>query len=36
VQYEVYRAILERFRQEKIEIPYPTREVRLVQNPASV
>jgi small conductance mechanosensitive channel len=36
VQYEVYRAILERFRQEKIEIPYPTREVRLVQSPASV
>jgi small conductance mechanosensitive channel len=31
VQYEVYRAILERFRQEKIATPFPTREVRLVQ-----
>ncbi len=36
VQYEVYRAILERFRQEKIEIPFPTREVRLVQASGSV
>ncbi len=36
VQYEVYRAVLERFHQEKIGIPYPTREVRLVQSVASV
>jgi small conductance mechanosensitive channel len=30
VQYEVYRAILDRFRERKIEIPYPTREVRIL------
>lgn len=30
VQYEVYRAILDRFQERRIEIPYPTREVRLV------
>ncbi len=35
VQYEVYRAILERFRQEKIATAVPTREVRLVQSAPS-
>lgn len=30
VQYEVYRAILDRFRERGIEIPYPQREVRLL------
>jgi small conductance mechanosensitive channel len=30
VQYEVYRAVLDRFRERHIEIPYPQREVRLV------
>jgi small conductance mechanosensitive channel len=30
VQYEVYRAILDRFRERKIEIPYPTREARIL------
>jgi len=30
VQYELYRAVLERFRQEKIETSVPTREVRLI------
>ena len=31
VHYEVYRALLDRFRQQGIEIPYPQREVRLLQ-----
>lgn len=31
VHYEIYRSILERFRQEKIEIPYPQREVRVIE-----
>lgn len=31
VHYEVYRALLDRFRQEGVEIPYPQREVRLLQ-----
>jgi small conductance mechanosensitive channel len=31
VQYEVYRAVLERFRREGIGIPFPTREVRLLR-----
>ncbi len=30
VQYEVYRAILARFRERQIEIPYPQRDVRLL------
>ncbi len=30
VQYEVYRAILERFRERAIGIPYPTREIRMI------
>jgi small conductance mechanosensitive channel len=30
VQYEVYRAIVERFRERKIAIPYPVREIRMV------
>ena len=30
VHYEVYRALLDRFRQENIEIPYPQREVHLL------
>jgi small conductance mechanosensitive channel len=30
VQYEVYRAIVERFREQQIDIPYPHREVRLL------
>jgi small conductance mechanosensitive channel len=30
VHYEVYRALLDRFREQGIEIPYPQREVRLV------
>ena len=30
VQYEVYRAIVERFREEQIEIAYPQQEVRLL------
>ncbi len=34
VHYEVYRAVLERFREERIEIPYPQREVRLLNAPA--
>lgn len=29
VQYEVYRAILDRFRERKIVIPYPIREIRM-------
>jgi len=33
VQYEVYRAILTRFRERQIEIPYPQREVRLLPAP---
>lgn len=33
VQYEVYRAILAKFRERQIQIPYPQREVRLL--PAS-
>lgn len=31
VHYEVYRALLDRFRREGIEIPFPQREVRLLQ-----
>ena len=31
VHYEVYRALLDRFRQQGIEIPFPHREVRLLQ-----
>jgi small conductance mechanosensitive channel len=31
VHYEVYRALLDRFRQHGIEIPYPQHEVRLLQ-----
>jgi small conductance mechanosensitive channel len=31
VHYEVYRALLDRFRQDGIEIPFPQREVRLLQ-----
>ncbi len=31
VHYEVYRALLDRFRQQGIEIPFPQREVRLLQ-----
>ena len=34
VHYEVYRGLLDRFRERQIEIPYPQREVRLV-NPAA-
>jgi len=34
VHYEIYRALLARFRQEQIEIPYPHREVRLLQEAA--
>jgi len=34
VHHEVYRAVLDRFRERRIEIPYPQREVRLV-NPAA-
>jgi small conductance mechanosensitive channel len=34
VQYEIYRAILDRFRERQIAIPYPTHEVRLL-NPAA-
>jgi len=34
VHYEIYRALLARFRQEQIEIPYPQREVRLLQEAA--
>jgi small conductance mechanosensitive channel len=34
VHFEVYRAVLDRFRDRRIEIPYPQREVRLL-NPAS-
>jgi small conductance mechanosensitive channel len=30
VHYEVYRAVLDRFRERRIEIPFPQREVRLV------
>jgi small-conductance mechanosensitive channel len=30
VQFEVYRALLARFRERQIEIPYPHREVRLI------
>jgi small conductance mechanosensitive channel len=31
---EIYKAILERFRERKIEMPFPQMEVRLLQNPA--
>jgi small conductance mechanosensitive channel len=31
VHYEVYQALLDRFREQGIEIPYPQREVRLLQ-----
>lgn len=31
VHYEIYRVLLARFREEQIEIPYPQREVRLLQ-----
>jgi len=31
VHYEVYRALLDRFREQGIQIPYPQREVRLLQ-----
>jgi small conductance mechanosensitive channel len=31
VHYEIYRALVARFREEQIEIPYPQREVRLLQ-----
>jgi small conductance mechanosensitive channel len=30
VQYEVYRTLLDRFHERQIEIPYPHREIRLV------
>jgi small conductance mechanosensitive channel len=29
VQYEVYRALLERFREQDIQIAYPVREIRM-------
>jgi small conductance mechanosensitive channel len=32
-QAEIYQAILDRFRAQKIEIPFPQREVRLLNNP---
>ncbi len=34
MHYEVYRAILDRFRERQIEIPYPQREVRLLNTAA--
>ena len=34
VHYEIYRAILDRFRERQIEIPCPQREVRLLNAPA--
>jgi small conductance mechanosensitive channel len=34
VHYEIYRATLDRFRERQIEIPYPQREVRLLNAPA--
>ena len=34
VHYEVYRAVLDRFRERRIEIPFPQREVRLVNTAA--
>jgi len=32
VQYEIYRAVVERFREQRIEIPFPQREVRLLNS----
>jgi small conductance mechanosensitive channel len=34
VHYEIYRALLARFREERIEIPFPQREVRMLQTAA--
>jgi small conductance mechanosensitive channel len=34
VHYEIYRALLARFREERIEIPYPQREVRMLPTAA--
>lgn len=34
-QLEIYQAIIERFRGEKVEIPFPRREIRLLNYPGS-
>jgi len=34
-QSEIYQAIVERFRQQQIDIPFPQREIRVLQHPAS-